>query len=89
GPKDVSEQSGAPTNCIITLAPEPVKITNAEIEDVEIVISPDHKVFAHSNPLRGLVKGGTFILQTSRAPLDAWLHLPASARKAIRDKGIN
>jgi pyruvate-ferredoxin/flavodoxin oxidoreductase len=88
-PKYGSEKSGAPTNYYITLSPEPVKITNAEIEDVEIVISPDHKVFAHSNPLRGLVKGGTFILQTSRTAIDAWLHLPASARKTIRDKQIN
>jgi pyruvate-ferredoxin/flavodoxin oxidoreductase len=88
-PKYGSEKSGAPTNYYITLSPEPVKITNAEIEDVEIVISPDHKIFSHSNPLRGLVKGGTFILQTSRSALDAWLHLPASARKTIRDKKIN
>jgi pyruvate-ferredoxin/flavodoxin oxidoreductase len=87
-PKYGSEKSGAPTNYYITLSPEPVKITNAEIEDVEIVISPDHKVFAHSNPLRGLVKGGTFILQTAKSPLDAWLDLPASARKAIREKEV-
>ena len=87
-PKYGSEKSGAPTNYYITLSPEPVKITNAEIEDVEIVISPDHKVFAHNNPLKGLVKGGTFILQSSKSPLDAWLELPAAARKAIRDREI-
>ena len=63
-PKYGSEKSGAPTNYYITLSPEPVKITNAELEDVEIVISPDHKVFSHTNPLRGLVEGGTFILQS-------------------------
>lgn len=87
-PKYGSEKSGAPTNYYITLSPEPVKITNAEIEDVEIVISPDHKVFAHSNPLRGLVKGGTFILQSNKSALDTWLDLPAAARKTIRDKEI-
>ena len=53
-PKYGSEKSGAPTNYYITLSPEPVLITNAELEDVEIVVSPDHKVFSHSNPLRGL-----------------------------------
>ena len=63
-PKYGSEKSGAPTNYYITLSPEPVKITNAELEDVEIVISPDHKVFSHTNPLRGLTDGGTFILQS-------------------------
>src|SRR5450830_1009902 len=87
-PKYGSEKSGAPTNYYITLSPEPVKITNAELEDVEIVISPDHKVFSHTNPLRGLAKGGTFILQSGLSPIDVWQELPAQARKAIRDKQI-
>ena len=72
-PKYGSEKSGAPTNYYITLSPEPVLLTNAELEDVEIVVSPDHKVFSHSNPLRGLVEGGTFILQS---------HLAAARRVA-------
>lgn len=87
-PKYGSEKSGAPTNYYITLSPEPVKITNAEIEDVEIVISPDHKVFAHSDPLLGIVAGGTFILQSSLSPLEVWQDLPARARQTIRQKGI-
>jgi len=87
-PKYGSEKSGAPTNYYITLSPEAVKITNAELEDVEVVISPDHKVFAHSNPLRGLVAGGTFIMQTNLTPEALWQELPASARKTIRDKHI-
>jgi len=49
-----------------------VKITNAELEDVEIVISPDHRVFGHTDPLRGLVEGGTFVLQSSLSPLEVW-----------------
>ena len=87
-PKYGSEKSGAPTNYYITLSPEPVLITNAELEDVEIVVSPDHKVFSHSNPLRGLVEGGTFILQSNLPPLEVWKELPAPARKTIRDKKI-
>lgn len=87
-PKYGSEKSGAPTNYYITLSPEPVKITNAELEDVEIVISPDHKVFSHTNPLKGLAEGGTFILQSNLPPLEAWRELPAHARKTIRDKKL-
>ena len=87
-PKYGSEKSGAPTNYYITLSPEPVKITNAEIEDVEIVISPDHKVFSHTNPLRGLVAGGTFMMQSNLSPLEVWQDLPEKARKTIRDKKI-
>ena len=87
-PKYGSEKSGAPTNYYITLSPEPVLITNAELEDVEIVVSPDHKVFSHSNPLRGLAEGGAFILQSQLSPAEVWKELPPQARKTIRDKKI-
>ncbi|MBS0642659.1 MAG: 2-oxoacid:acceptor oxidoreductase family protein [Proteobacteria bacterium] len=87
-PKYGSEKSGAPTNYYITLSPEPIKITNADLEDVEIVVSADHKVFSHANPLRGLTEGGSFILQSDQKPLDAWRDLPAHARKTIRDRNI-
>jgi pyruvate-ferredoxin/flavodoxin oxidoreductase len=88
-PKYGSEKSGAPTSFYITLSPEPVKITNAELEEVEIVASPDHKVFSHTNPLAGLAHGGTFILQSHHAPLDVWKELPAQARRTIREKKIH
>ena len=87
-PKYGSEKSGAPTNYYITLSPEPVKLTNAELEDVEIVISPDHKVFSHTNPLRGLTDGGTFVLQSSLTPLEVWKELPPPARKTLRERNI-
>jgi len=87
-PKYGSEKSGAATNFYITLSPDPVLLTNATLEDVEVVISPDHKVFEHDQPLKGLVEGGTFILQTSRTPLDVWRRIPAYARQTIRDKHI-
>ena len=88
-PKYGSEKSGAPTNFYITLSPEPIKITNAELEDVEIVVSPDHKVFSHANPLHGLVENGTLIIQSHHTPIEVWKELPAFARKTIREKHIN
>ncbi|MGD2159557.1 MAG: 2-oxoacid:acceptor oxidoreductase family protein, partial [Gammaproteobacteria bacterium] len=87
-PKYGSEKSGAPTNFYITLSPEPIKITNAELEDVEIVVSPDHKVFSHTNPLLGIGEDGTLIMQSHHTPLEVWNELPAYARKIIRDKRI-
>ncbi len=87
-PKYGSEKSGAPTNYYITLSPEPILVTNAELEDVEIVISPDHKAFIHTNPLKGLADGGTFILQSSLTPEEAWRDLPRNARRMIREKHI-
>ena len=87
-PKYGSEKSGAPTNYYITLSPEPVLLTNAELEDVEVVVSPDHKAFIHTNPLKGLVEGGTFILQSDLSPEEVWRELPRHARRTIREKQI-
>ncbi|HEY3549266.1 MAG TPA: 2-oxoacid:acceptor oxidoreductase family protein, partial [Propionicimonas sp.] len=87
-PKYGSEKSGAPTNYYITLSPEPVLITNAELEDVEVVVSPDHKVFFHTNPLKGLVTGGTFIMQSDLSTEEVWRQLPKNARRTIRDRNI-
>ncbi len=88
-PKYGSEKSGAPTNFFITLSPEPIKITNAELQQVEVVLSPDHKVFMHTNPLAGLAPNGTFILQTHHTPQQVWKELPQSARQYITENNIN
>lgn len=87
-PKYGSEKSGSPTNFYLTLSSEPIKITNAELEDVEIVISPDHKVFDHTNPLRGLTDNGSFIMQSNETPEQVWDHLPVWAQQTIRAKHI-
>jgi len=87
-PKYGSEKSGAATNYYITLSPEPVLITNAELEDVEVVVAPDHQVFAHTNPLKGLVAGGTLIMQSDLSPVEVWRSLPSYARRNIRERGI-
>ncbi len=87
-PKYGSEKSGAATNYYITLSPEPVLITNAELEDVEVVVAPDHQVFSHTNPLKGLINGGTLIMQSSKEPLAVWAELPAFARRVMRERGI-
>ncbi|PFG15604.1 pyruvate-ferredoxin/flavodoxin oxidoreductase [Propionicimonas paludicola] len=87
-PKYGSEKSGAATNYYITLSPEPVLITNAELEDVEVVVAPDHMVFSHTNPLKGLVAGGTLIMQSDSEPLAVWKSLPAFARRVIRERNI-
>ena len=88
-PKYGSEKSGAATNFYITVSPEPVLFTNNDIEDVEVVMSPDHMVFSHTNPLRGLAREGTFILQSDKAPLEVWRNLPGFARQYIRENDIN
>ena len=88
-PKYGSEKSGAPTNFFISLSPQPIKITNAELQQIEVVLSPDHKVFMHTNPLAGLMENGTFILQTHHTAEQAWQELPLAARNYIREKHIH
>ncbi len=87
-PKYGSEKSGAATNFYITLSPEKVLLTNNELEDVDIVVAPDHKVFEHSNPLVGLAEGGSLIMQSDKPALEVWAALPLHARKTIREKNI-
>ncbi|MCL2850718.1 MAG: 2-oxoacid:acceptor oxidoreductase family protein, partial [Micrococcales bacterium] len=87
-PKYGSEKSGAATNYYITLSPEPVLLTNNELEDVDVVVSPDHMAFTHTNPLKGVVPGGTFILQSDAEPLEVWTSLPAYARRTIRERKL-
>ena len=89
-PKYGSEKSGAPTNYYITLSPEPVKITNAELEDVEIVVSPDHKVFSHTDPLARPGRGRHLhAADESVAASRYGASFPTRARQTIRDKKIH
>ena len=53
------------------------------------MLSPDPNVFSHSNPLFGLVKGGTFIIQSDKAtPEEVWRSLPVHSQQYIIDKEI-
>lgn len=65
-PKYGLERSGTPTSCYITLGPEPIKITNADLEDIEIMVSPNHMVSAHDSPSRDLRPRDTFIIQSQK-----------------------
>jgi pyruvate-ferredoxin/flavodoxin oxidoreductase len=56
-PKYGSEKKGQPTTFYAVLAHEPIRF-NAELRNVDVVLSPDANVFRHSNPLAGLSEGG-------------------------------
>ena len=88
-PKYGSEKSGAPTNYYITLSPEPVMITNAELEDVEVVVSPDHKVFEPLEPAARAGRGRHVHPAVEPRPRRGVERAArASARKTIREKKI-
>ncbi len=82
-PKYGSEKKGQPTTYYLSAAPEPIRI-NCEYHFVDAVLSPDPNVFSHSNPLFGLKKGGTFIIQSDLDGAEAvWKSFPESGRKYI------
>jgi len=86
-PKYGSEKKGQPTTFFATLSPEPIR-SNAELKQVNVVLSPDPNVFGHSDPLEGLAEGGVFVIQSDMQPEDVWGSLPFLARKTIRKRGI-
>ena len=87
-PKYGSEKKGQPTTYFLSAAPEPIRI-NCEYFFVDAVLSPDPNVFSHSNPLSGLKREGTFIVQSDlTSPEEVWKSFPATARKFIVDQEI-
>ncbi|MEN8144279.1 MAG: 2-oxoacid:acceptor oxidoreductase family protein [Gemmatimonadota bacterium] len=86
-PKYGSEKKGQPTNFYATLSRQPLRI-NAELKHVDIVLSPDPNVFQNGDPLRGLSKGGVFLIQSDREPEEVWSSFPAAARRTIVDNEI-
>lgn len=85
-PKYGSEKKGQPTTYFLSAAPEPIRI-NCEYVYVDVVLSPDPAVFGHSNPLSGLKKGGTFIIQSNLGD-ETWASFPLWAQKFIADNDI-
>ena len=87
-PKYGSEKKGQPTTYYLSAAPEPIRI-NCEYFFVDAVLSPDPNVFSHSNPLFGLKKGGTFIIQSDlESASDVWNSFPLMARQYIMENDI-
>jgi pyruvate-ferredoxin/flavodoxin oxidoreductase len=86
-PKYGSEKKGQPTTFYATLSREPVKI-NAELKNVDVVLSPDANVFRHSNPLAGMSRGGVFVIQSDMDPKTLWEHFPTEAQRFIRANDI-
>ncbi len=86
-PKYGSEKKGLPTNYFLTLAKEPIRL-HAELNTVEFVAIQDQNAFLNSDPLAGLKAGGTALVQSSLPPEEAWHSLPATARRAIRERGL-
>lgn len=87
-PKYGSEKKGLPTTYYLTLADGHIR-THAELEHVEFVAVNDFYAFNHSNPLSGLVQGGTLFIQSGHeSPSDVWASIPEKSREQIRQRNI-
>ncbi|HVP00327.1 MAG TPA: 2-oxoacid:acceptor oxidoreductase family protein [Bryobacteraceae bacterium] len=87
-PKYGSEKKGQPTTYYLSASPEPIRI-NCDYFYVDVVLSPDPNVFQHSNPLAGLKKGGTFIVQSAHEnPEDVWAQIPERFQRVIVENDI-
>ena len=87
-PRYGSEKKGLPTTYFLTIAEEPIR-THSELERVDFVPVHDVSAFGHSDPLHGLVDGGTLFVQTALTdPLAIWSSLPDVARTRILAHGI-
>lgn len=87
-PKYGSEKKGQPTTYYLSAAPEPIRI-NCEYTNVDVVMSPDPKVFGHTNAVEGLNKGGVFVIQSNLGSAEAlWQTFPMHIQKYIVEKQI-
>lgn len=87
-PKYGSEKKGQPTTYYLSAAPTPIPL-NCEYHYVDVVLSPDPNVFSHSNPLYGLKKGGTLIIQSSlQSPEAVWASFPRWMQQQAVDDEI-
>jgi pyruvate-ferredoxin/flavodoxin oxidoreductase len=86
-PKYGSEKKGAPTNYFLVAAPERIRV-NCDLRHVNVVLCCDPKIFLHTNPLKGLERGGAFVWESNETPEVAWQRIPKSSRKEIIEKDI-
>ncbi|MEW8466492.1 MAG: pyruvate ferredoxin oxidoreductase [gamma proteobacterium symbiont of Ctena orbiculata] len=88
-PKYGSEKKGQPTTYYLSAAPTPIPL-NCEYHYVDVVLSPDPNVFGHSNPLAGLKKGGTLIIQSNLGSADeVWHSFPRWMQQEVVDNEIH
>ncbi len=87
-PKYGSEKKGAPTNYFLVAAPDRVRV-NCDLRHVNVVLCCDPKIFLHTNPLKGLEPGGSFVWESNESdPQKIWQHIPTKYRQEIIDKKI-
>jgi pyruvate-ferredoxin/flavodoxin oxidoreductase len=87
-PKYGSEKKGLPTTYYLTISNNHI-LLHSELNDVDLVVLNDTTALFSGNPLVGLVKGGSVIMQSIYTePADVWQRIPEHHKKTIKDKKI-
>ena len=86
-PKYGSEKKGAPTSYFMVAAPDRVRV-NCDLRHVNVVLCCDPKAFTHTNPLDGMMEGGSLVWESEEEGEQAWERLPMWARQQIIDQNI-
>jgi pyruvate-ferredoxin/flavodoxin oxidoreductase len=88
-PKYGGEKKGSPTTYYGAFASERIRV-NCELHAIDVVLSPDPNVFAHTDALHGLRENGAIVIQTATGtdPAAVWRQFPPRARKTIEQKNI-
>ena len=87
-PKYGSEKKGLPTTYYLTVADEQI-LTHCELNHVDFVPMNDINAFVSSNPLKGILDGGSIFVQTSKTdPVEIWADIPPDSQAKIRDMDI-
>ena len=87
-PKYGSEKKGLPTTYYLTVADDTI-LTHCELNHVDFVPMNDINAFVTSNPLSGILEGGSIFVQTSKTdPVEIWADIPPASQQTIRDKRL-
>lgn len=85
-PKYGSSKKGLPTTYYLTVGHDRIR-THCELEHVEFIPLNDVNALNYGDPLRGLAKGGTVFMHTTKAtPEEIWRDVPLWARRRLREQ---
>ncbi len=79
-PKYGAEKKGLPTSYYLSVGPEKIEY-HQELEIVDFVVINDTHAFNHTNPLEGLIPGGTIFIQGGQETVKEVLHEMPKAKK--------
>lgn len=87
-PKYGSEKKGLPTTYYLTIADQHI-LLHSELEHVDLVVLNDTTALFSGNPLEGVMKGGSIVMQSSYTDAhEVWERIPEHHKRTIRERNL-